>query len=479
MKLYKITNVVVILLVITAVIQTGTLWLEGTTSHNFFYAVSQMFGQRDTVEADGDVLLATRYAIGSGDRKFSVYYPDDTGGSALLDIANNTLNEILRNVSEAERITADWERILENRAMVLQYDFLVSMEAYLPNYNSLKQAQTLDSFDYIVIVPSESPSLPSSAFFVNSENNECLHCSATVGGHAQTLYESLVSEQSDFMYIATGQRITYSKMISRNLFVPQWTESTYSYGSLREEAYFETDQTVNRTLLENTVSAFFGNFAVDWSRKDESGNYVFSDSSVVVRYLPEQKVLDYYSYASYDSQEEMGLLEGYQICCEFLRQDTSLQTDVYLADVQRTASEWIYYFDYAVDDMPVMLSDSIREKIGSDHAIEITVRNNQVRRYHRYAVNYILSETKDLQITPGHDFIEALNQAVAMYQEAEWDQEVSSVENIYLAYYANGAAKTDLRWFVELYDHEFIIDTAEEAPPQQEDGEQAAEEAQS
>ena len=59
MKVYKITNFVVVLLVIAAVYQTGQLWLEGTTGYNFFYALAENFSDPRR-QADGNVLLATR-----------------------------------------------------------------------------------------------------------------------------------------------------------------------------------------------------------------------------------------------------------------------------------------------------------------------------------------------------------------------------------------------------------------------------------
>ena len=72
MKVYRITNFIIVALVITAIYQTGELWLEGTSGHNFFYALTKQlsFGKE---EADGDVLLATRYAVGEGEGTFSVY----------------------------------------------------------------------------------------------------------------------------------------------------------------------------------------------------------------------------------------------------------------------------------------------------------------------------------------------------------------------------------------------------------------------
>ena len=78
MNRYKMTNFVIVALVITAIYQTGELWLEGTDSHNFFYMLKEAFFE-EAEEADGDVLLATRYAIGEGEGIFSVHYPDRVG----------------------------------------------------------------------------------------------------------------------------------------------------------------------------------------------------------------------------------------------------------------------------------------------------------------------------------------------------------------------------------------------------------------
>lgn len=76
---------------------------------------------------------------------------------------------------------------------------------------------------------------------------------------------------------------------------------------------------------------FFRNFSVDWSERDEDGTYTFSDSETVVKYYPDVRILEYYSYENYAGNDRTGLLEGYQICCNFLKNDDSLQTDIYLA----------------------------------------------------------------------------------------------------------------------------------------------------
>ena len=394
MKVYKITNFVIVLLVVTAIYQTGELWLRGTSGHNFFYSLMDSFTS-DRQEADGDVLLATRYAVGEGEGTFSVYYPDEVGNSSMLETANRALGEILsKNQGVPQKSVAEWKEILSNRCIVMQYDFMIASEEYLEHYKDLKTNEKLERFDYITIVPAMRSGEESQAYFVNSDTNECVLFAGEGGSASTTLYDMLQTKENGIRYISTGQR-TSASVLWRNMFLPQWAQLPDEYAPLERDYAFEKDGEASRTVLENTVKNFFHNFSVDWSNKDTDGSFVFSDSETVVRYHPEIKVLEYYNYENYTGDKRTGLLEGYQICCNFLKNDNSLKTDVYLADIERTINnEVVYYFDYVVDDLPVNLSQELRDAIGSSHAIEVTLRNQAVKEYSRYAVNFRPAEEK-------------------------------------------------------------------------------------
>ncbi|KXL51819.1 hypothetical protein CLNEO_27910 [Anaerotignum neopropionicum] len=457
MKLYKITNFVIVALVIAAVYQTGELWLEGTSSHNFFNLMvngESLFGK----QADGDVLLATRYAVGEGKGAFSVYYPDEIGTSSLLQEANGVLNEILSEKdNQVDFLTADWKEILGKRCMVMQYDFMVSADEYLSQYKRAKNSDKMDSFDYITILPSRRPGEESKAYFVNSKTNESVCYTTNKSQSASDFYDKLVTNDDEMTYISTGQK-TGTSVIWRNLFLPQWAQLPYRYCSLREFAAFEKDGVLSRVDMENAVKGFFRNFSVDWSTKDESGDFIFSDSQTVIKYFSNTRVLDYYSYGAYGNDtNNTGLLEGYQICCNFLENDTSLTTDVFLADIEKKSNETIYYFDYAVNDLPVNLSVAMQEKIGSSHAIEVTVRNQRVKKYHRYVVNYEAVSTPDMELDV--QFIDALDDANKTYQETVEEKVISDVRNISLGYYVDLTGNIDLKWFITLYDYLFVTDT--------------------
>ena len=460
MKLYKIMNFVIVALVITAIYQTGELWLEGTNGHNFFYALTNYFTS-DKQGADGDVLLATRYAVGEGEGTFSVYYPDEVVNSAMPDMANRALGEILsQKETLPQKSTADWKEILANRCIVMQYDFMIASEEYLANYRELKTNQKLEQFDYITIVPAKRSGEESQAYFVNSETNECVLFRGEGSGASTTLYEALTTEDSGMLYVSTGQR-TSASVLWRNMFLPQWARLPYQYAALEREFVFEKDGEPSRATLENTVKNFFRNFSVDWSERNEDGIYTFSDSETVVKYYPEEKVLEYYSYENYAGDARTGLLEGYQICCNFLKNDNSLQTDIYLADIERTINnEVIYYFDYAVDDLPVNLSQSLRDRIGSSHAIEVTLRNQAVKEYRRYAVNFRQMAEKNERINV--QFIDALDDANKTYKAIVEEKDITDVKNISLGYHVDLTGSVRLKWFVTLYDYTFVVDTDQE-----------------
>ena len=457
MKLYKITNFVIVLLVITAIIQTGELWLQGTDSHNFFYSLMDTL-QDGKEEMDGDVLLATRYAVGEGEGTFSLYYPDEAGNSNMLEAANRTLGEILSHKNLVyQKSMADWKEILSGRCIVMQYDFMIESEEYLENYKVQRSEERLERFDYITIVPAMRSGEGSRAYFVNSETNECIMFRAEGGNAALMLYEQLAEQEDGIRYISTGQR-TSASALWRNMFLPQWAHLPYAYAPLERVFAFEKDGEANRGLLEETASGFFRNFSMDWSSQGEDGTFIFSDDETVVKYYPDTRVMEYFNYENHSGAGETELLEGYQICCNFLKNDRSLQTDIYLADIERTINnEIIYYFDYAVDNLPVHLSQPLRERIGSQHAIEVTLRNRAVKGYRRYAANFVQKKERDERLDV--QFIDALDDANKMYQTIVEDKDITDVKNIALGYHVDMAGSMRLKWFVTLYEYTFVVDT--------------------
>lgn len=69
---------------------------------------------------------------------------------------------------------------------------------------------------------------------------------------------------------------------------------------------------------------------------------------------------------------------------EFLNKDTSIKTDYYLSDVRITGEGALFCFDYCVSGMPVVIGGNIRNEYGINHAMEVLVSGNSVRKFKKY-----------------------------------------------------------------------------------------------
>ena len=98
-----------------------------------------------------------------------------------------------------------------------------------------------------------------------------------------------------------------------------------------------------------------------------------------------------------------------------------------------------------MDNLPVSLSQTVQDRIGQPHAIQITLRNQAVKEYRRYAVNY---RTAD--------------EANKTYQAVVEEKVITDVKNISLGYHVDLAGSIRLKWFVTLYDYTFVVDTEQE-----------------
>lgn len=458
MRKNDIINRLIVFLAITAIYQTSTLWLNQTSGKTFASFISDSATFFNQQKEETNVLLATRYAIGIGDGFYSLYYPDNVGESFFLEETNDILNEILSDRTVVfHKGTANWKELLKSTTVILQYDFLVKGIDYLANYSNLKDNQIPNEFDYLIIVPADSLGGDSKAYFINSETDETVSYSTNKSQTASNFYTNLNRTSEELTYISTSEKMN-SSILDRNIFLPQWANLPHHYYPIKEVTVFGESGAVDQIFLESVVENFFSNFSVNWNNSNEVDSFLFSDNETVVRYNQNSQMIEYFNYSAYgNSSKQTSLLDGYELSCQFLKNDISLKTDIYLSNISRNNEETIYFFDYVVDDMPVILSADIKEKIGSDYAMSVTVKSDVVKNYKRYMVNYEKETDIDKVLTV--PFIDALDLSVNMYTTQINNEIVSRVSDIYLGYYISNMENNELKWFINLYDNIFLADT--------------------
>ena len=311
----------------------------------------------------------------------------------------------------------------------------------------------MKSFTHIVVVPYDSEIKNGAVYFINTESGSfesAVYYLEESNGLSAEIDSVMSDKDIDIRYISTA--VSGFSIFSRNVFVPQFTVSGDSLDGIDEIKCIDLSQASEEYLISQTEQ-FFSKYTAKTVSFEPSGTYTVSDSTTVVKCYP-SGVLEYFSYGGDSSRESQTLSSAYYACVEFLKKDISIKTGYYLSDVRLTGEGLIFCFDYHISGLPVMIGSTIKNDSGIDHAIEVAVVNNNVRKVKKLNANFIPKENAPEQI--GVDFLTAVNYAMALNGGAD-----KKIDDIELGYYASGTDSVGVCWFVHIDSTLYIIDAAD------------------
>ena len=448
MKFNRLTNFAIFVLVIAAVFQTGKLWLGNTDSHNFFYSlhsssttrVSETNGSYDIIEPENTV-------VGYGNKKFNMLY-SDRGSDSVTKLCENVIGDVFRNGVFDSVSQTDWSSYIDGKAVILEYPFYVSAREYILGYGISNSAfsDNVNSINYIVVAPGSGSSDTTYCYFIDGNTSETYKFTLTDAESSSVLYNAIQNMQySSGAYIDYISTVQSGMNIFDSIYVPQWVDGEYSYSPVSvEDTFSDSEGIVDTTALGDCVNNFFSNYVSGEDASVVNGVYTFSDGNIVVKYY-ENGVMEYYNYDIGASGSEQTLSSAYTICRSFINKDTFINNPIYLSGVETRNEGLVFYYDYAVNNIPVNISAESNENTGMNHAIEVVVSNGSVKRYKRYAVTLAADSEKSAVINV--DMISAWDDAITNYTGTE---EITSISNMAIGYYLNGDSKIYIKWFTSI-----------------------------
>ena len=105
--------------------------------------------------------------------------------------------------------------------------------------------------------------------------------------------------------------------------------------------------------------------------------------------------------------------------------------------------------------MPVVIGGDIRNKYGIEHAMEVLVSGNNVRKFKKYNSNF--AEDRNFDENIYIDFLTAVNYSMVLK-----GGDNNQIDGIVFGYYLNGETDENLSgicWFVNIDSTVYIIDT--------------------
>ena len=440
-----IQNSIIAFLMILAVYQASELWFGDFSNHNFFSFSLNNDEQISEVESS---LLVESVLINPGNNKLI----EDNGGELSSDF-DKAIALCVEKGSLISMEKASWKELLKEKCVIyelgigLRGDELADIFA-MPDANLSK----MESFRRIVIVPKTSSTESMRVYFITENENNAYTFElkkSDIASDCLSHITEAISEGESIYYIS-GEQNGFD-IFNKNEFIPRWSGKGAGYYPLIVQNPFITagNTEIDKAVLERAVDVFFDLPANKWDRQEENA-FVFSDESTVVRYNS-TGVLEYSGYKT-ESVEADSIIEKLSVALSFLNKDTGIENNLYLSGHRVENDKEVFCFDYKINGFNIGLSSELKEKIGMDSFIEITVSEGRVEKYKRYAVNLSVDGIKAIAET---DFLDAVDSIYAeSFSEAEG--EIPRVEKIKLSYIVGEEKSSRLSWVVDIMGESYI-----------------------
>ena len=447
-------NIFVIVLFVCAVIQTGMLWLDGSSSHNFFYYLFEWQFAESGSNGPVESIAPKDTAVGNGSNIFKLLYGTDEGvDKAVSSVIKNAVSD-----SDVQVVTDFlWQECLNTKCAVYEFGITVPFNEYFNGIgvSEKKAPDNMSGFTSIVAVPFDDDNKNSLIYFIDtsSSSNEAVMYTADVSPELSNEIDKLLNDSSNKLScISTA--VSGFNIFKNNVFVPQFSADKSGFYSIKESPCIDLSADVTMEYMESVTDQYFNGYTNKTVSFEPSGVYTIADTTNVVKCYP-YNVLEYFSYNAENTDQQQSLSSAYYVCREFLNKDTSIKTDYYLSDVRITGEGVLFCFDYCVSGMPVVIGGDIRNKYGIEHAMEVLVSGNNVRKFKKYNSNF--AEDRNFDENIYIDFLTAVNYSMVLK-----GGDNNQIDGIVFGYYLNGETDENLSgicWFVNIDSTVYIIDT--------------------
>lgn len=396
----SIKNFLTAILIVLVLYQTTELWFEDSWSHNFFYTFFSNQNSYDNTTKP--FYIPYRIVISDGSKNYNVFYShlDDK----MKELSFDEIIKSITNLDYISEVDIKLDKILESKAVLLQYNFPVKTSFFLESAGKKNNdlITNVNEFSSFVVVPARGQAGQVKYYFLSGDK----------------VYQFSAKQNKNFekIYTYLGDQSKYGKLnydISKNLqimkdniFIPRFTES-FEYDVIKIKNPYRDSNGLDQIYdVEPKTDIFFENPSARIAKPGSFTNklgqvqpyYVFSDlSQKVVYYYPgDQSYLEYHNYKVSNSKK-VSLVDCYNIAVNFVNKDlkflndNQISFDYYLSKYVSDDKKTTFYFDYTINDFKIVLSENYDMK----NHIEITVENETVTNYKKIALKYEVSKNKD------------------------------------------------------------------------------------
>lgn len=368
-------SILIFALAILSVYQVSQLWFINITDRNFILYVTARFAP---VAPNGIEEFARPFRIIHGHENFSVIYSGISRSTAWTDFGMPIINETLTNGVFLAKEPIPHGRILEERAFIFEYAFLMSPEiftlAFGQRAGGILESSNVENFYRIAVIPSSNNDFY--VFFMDDNYAWGFEVNSTTQMPNIAHNALLFSPINGLNFKPQVQRgFTYHPVTVVNPY-----QDTVSGG-------------IHFASISPRIENFFNNPATINQSRGADGIYNFNNMHARVRYLIND-VLEYTSFRPIGTTATSpGLTSNFSSAFAFVESDPYVINEFFLAGYEIRGREYVFWFDYVINNFPLRFAEpwetgpSCRDAL--PHPIEVVVDHGRVVRYRRLAYSFV------------------------------------------------------------------------------------------
>ncbi|MGL4346234.1 MAG: hypothetical protein ACRCTE_13630, partial [Cellulosilyticaceae bacterium] len=372
----KIKNTILIVLIVLSIMQTAILWLGDSSGLNFLRRTN------DEVKLMPIYPETTWVTLGEGtmaDQIESTAEYTSRQYNRLVEELQSILQEQVKPSDLVKMPVVNWGDLLSIKGIWYDYGIPVTIDEIAGSKG--EKFKSIPPINYIFLKASDSRGSSGQIFFINEQEN--IGYQANLKIHLTDIAKIIEAftanrKLDDVTYQATITS-NINGFIKENTFVP--ASVPLEYDVLQVSHPIKGDEAQRGAELEEYLGGFFESQMVKVEQKPDGSMSLLEPGKTRLVYKP-NGMIEYLNLRTNRNQDKMTRIEGYNVALAFLEGSrsipTSLKKHLYLTDIEVKNGEYTYSFDLMYDGYKVRLSDQLKQQLGIDSILQLTVSNQQI-----------------------------------------------------------------------------------------------------
>jgi hypothetical protein len=352
-------GLIIVALAALALFQTSQLWIVNITNRSFFL-YSNRSGMASGVSG---IVRPFRLVSGLGDGLFTMRH-SELGGSDTVLYGDAVFTELLANGYFLGESPLSYDFLTDSPVYLFEYAFTMPADIFARAYGmrpAVLTSRGVYAFNAAVILPPASENGYTHIIFTGEDTMWEYRVNVTGG------YEAEPRNDDAGLYTWND-----GFSILRPNIVPPFVKRNPYENDFGEKLL---------DPIKSRVSHFFDNPATIKDVIGADGVYTFRNINTVVRYY-DWDVLTYASYRPVLGEPNYDLLANYAAAVAFIKSDTLVINEVYLAGYTMDGDRCTFWFNYIAGGLPLVLSD------WDEPHIEVVTERGTVIKYKKLVYQY-------------------------------------------------------------------------------------------